>query len=411
MASLVETAFTPFPHGKVYNKDVITWNNATLIVRGIGTGNQIEVLHHLRGKWTKRITSGDLPKSKWLVKDVQVINDKMYVLVPYRGTWCMTMYCLNLHTWIWKKLSPSGKAPLFRLSTSSWAYKGDIYFFGGVDPYQGFTSYNEVFSYNIATNLWKWPAVGGDLPSQRCWPWIIIRDETVFLFGGSRHYNRIENTIYNDLHTLDMSNMIWRKVHGNLTTGSGPKGDLYPARYTFTCISQSIAVVFGASCSGKFWQDDSRWEDDCWRLSLQSAERINESSSIWTKIPYSRLRTFHAAVLQPLSKRLWIIGGCDITSSKMDPRVPSSSIMKLNFNQLRSLKDLAMDYVARNICAHDPKLASEDQMTRQLRNEIEAYKCEIGDQYSCPDEDWRNGCLLEEKRKSSILSVPRNTQN
>ena len=53
------------------------------------------------------------------------------------------------------------------------------------------------------------------------------------------------------------------------------------------------------------------------------------------------------------------------------------TILKLNFNELRSLKYLALDYVARNICAHDPRLAPEDQMTRQMRNEIETYRCEI----------------------------------
>ena len=34
-----------------------------------------------------------------------------------------------------------------------------------------------------------------------------------------------------------------------------------------------------------------------------------------------------------------------------------------------------------------------------LRKEIKAYTCEIGDQYFCPDEDWRNGFPLKERRK------------
>ena len=387
MASLVKTTLAPFPQGDWYDHIAFTCNNATLILGGIR--NQFQVFHHLRGKWTIRTTGGDLPKSGWL-NHAQVINDKIYVLVPCRPS--MTMYCLNLHTLIWKKLSPSGKQPSYRVGTRSWTYEGDIYYFGGYhfnnDELNGV---NDVFSYNISANLWKWPNVEGDLPSPRCCPWIIIRDETVFLFGGNEVF---QNTTYNDLHTLDMSNMTWRKVHGNLTTGTGPKGSNNNSQYTFTCISESAAVLFGALSTNN-WKEP--WEDDSWFLNLQSAMQISESGSIWTKIPISYPRISHASVLQPLSKRLWIIGG--INSSIQ--RTTSSSIMKLTFNQLRSLKDLAMDCVARNICAHDPRLAREDQMTRQLRNEIEEYKCEIGDQYSCPDEDWRNGCPLEEKRKSS----------
>ena len=322
------------------------------------------------------------------------------------------MYCLNLHTWIWKKLSPSGKTPSYRIATSSWTHKGDIYYYGGCDPANDeCTGYNEVFSYNISMNLWKWPNMGGDLPAQRCYSWIIISDNIAFLFGGSRHHIGTERLYYNDLHTLDMSTMIWRKVHDNLTTETGPKGSHDPGTYTFTCISQSKAVLFGAS----FYQTitETVWinhfEDDCWLLNLQSAKQISETGPIWIKIPVSHPMVCNASVFQPLSKRLWIIGGAYFKSSFRSIRF-SSSIIKLNFNQLRSLKDIAMDCVARSICAHDPRLAREDQMTRQLRKEIEAYKCEIGDQYSCPYEDWRNGCLLEEKRKSSSLSVPLKTQ-
>ena len=77
----------------------------------------------------------------------------------------------------------------------------------------------------------------------------------------------------------------------------------------------------------------------------------------------------------------------------------------VDFKIVRSLKDLSLDYVARNICAHDPRLAP-DQLSVQLRDEIEAYRCEIGDQYDCPEEDWRKAsCPLEERRKSYELPL------
>ena len=165
MASLVETALAPFPHRRLYYHVAVTWNNATLIIR-----NPFEVFHHIRGKWTIRATGGDLPKSGWQ-KDVQVINDKMYMLVPCGD---MVLYCLNLHTLIWQKLSPRGKTPLYQVATRSWTYNGNIFYFGGLNPLIG--DYNEVFSYNISTNMWWWPDVGGDLPSPRGYAWIIIKD-------------------------------------------------------------------------------------------------------------------------------------------------------------------------------------------------------------------------------------------
>ena len=387
MPGRIQTTLSPLPHTMVCHV-AVTWNNATLIWGGLRPNlGRCTVLQHIRGKWTTRETSGDLPT--WVYyRGAQVVNDKMIVFGPNKNGG-MYIHCLDLHSWIWTKLSPRGNPCSKRSGASSWAHKGKIYYFGG---HHDKTANNQVVSYNISTNSWEWPNARGDIPSPRSYPLITISDDTVFLFGGDIVNDENSFNIYNDLYILDMTTMTWRKIHGNFATGEGPKAPKIPLRmFTFTSISQYSAVLFGVS-----FDNPHKMKDECWVLNLRNAKQLVDLSSIWTKIEFPYPRFHHAAVLQPLSKRLWVIGGDD---GKTHP----STIMKLNFNQLRSLKNLALDCVARNICAHDPRLAPEDQMTRQLRNEIEAYKCEIGDQYSCPDEDWRNGCPLEERWKSNGL--------
>ena len=416
MPGRIQTALSPLPHTMVCHV-AVTWNNATLIWGGyrinhgpeniihytdIGTPISVyisvpidrhTVFHHLRGKWTKRETSGDLPFTVNF-RNAQVFRDKMFCLIGKESDADMMVYCLDLHTWKWARIIPSGARPSMSyndLYDSSWVHDEKIYSFRGLHDQ---TTNNRLVSYNISTNSWEWPNAGGDIPSPRYNPLISISDDTAFLFGGlCRNPNGVVGplSVHNDLYILDMPSMTWTKVHGNLSGGEGPKGG-NPFKYTFTCTSQFTAVLFGAS----FDHTTHQWEDaGCWILNLQHAKQLMNPPEIWTKITLPHIRAGHAAVLQPLSKRLWVIGGCDVKNSIGDEsgaRQFPKTILKLNFNQLRPLKDLAMDCVARNICVHDPRLG-EDQMTRQLRNDIdiEAYRCEIGDQYSCPDEDWRNG--------------------
>ena len=394
LAFNIQTTAVPIrKHGHV----AVTWKNATLIWGGYSphnSGDKKSTVHyHHRGKWTPMETSGDLPQF-FRNAEAHVLKDKMFVL-NQDNNGQIVMHTLDLHSWIWTKLIPSGTSPS-RDSTSigSWTYNGKIYFLGGIN-FSTMIMSNQFVIYNVSTNSWEWPEKSGDVPSPRLWPLITISDDSVFLFGGFT-----DGGYCNDLHLLDMPSMRWQVVHGNsMSNGQGPTFSSSRV-YSFTNISQSSAAIIGA------YKDSGHYIDDCWLLNLHNAKKLMDPSVIWTKITNPYPRCWHAAVMQPLSRRLWVIGGFE------DHKYPNATyqisyatnILKLNFTKLCSLKDLAMDYVARNICAHDPRLAPEDQMTRQLRDEIEAYRCEIGDQYSCPDEDWRkSACPLEEKRKSYEL--------
>ena len=80
-----------------------------------------------------------------------------------------------------------------------------------------------------------------------------------------------------------------------------------------------------------------------------------------------------------------------------------------NIGRLQTLRILKFDFKMlkdhAKISAHDPRLAP-DQLSRQLREEIEAYRCEIGDQHDCPDEDWwKTACPLEERRANVCCNI------
>ena len=78
---------------------------------------------------------------------------------------------------------------------------------------------------------------------------------------------------YNDLYTLDMSSMKWRKVHGGnmVTSRVGPSRE---ASFTFTRISESNAVLFG---------DSNPHQEDCWLLNLHNASTESDPAAMWTR--------------------------------------------------------------------------------------------------------------------------------
>ena len=102
-------------------------------------------------------------------------------------------------------------------------------------------------------------------------------------------------------------------------------------------------------------------------------------------------RRFGATVCEPVSRSLWVIGG--ITPSYGHPRHLSDVlVMPLN----PSLKDLAIATVARNTCPQDSMLAP-DQLASQLRDEIAAYRSEIGGKYLCSQVETCSNCMPDKQ--------------
>ena len=361
----------PLPH-KRRGPMAVTWNNATIVYGGYAPEepriDQLSVVfYHKSGKWTKKHTYGEFPKWSQL-SGAHVVNDKIFVFDSDEGK--MVVYSLDLHTWIWEILIPSSTSPFGKGSIiASWVYNRMIYCFGGLGFGAGAHASNQLFCYNISTNSWEWPNARGDIPSPRFAPSVVISKDTVFIFGGIGDGNT-----YNDLYILDMVSMRWRRVHGNLPIGEGPTKIRKP---TLTCFSQSTALLLG--CTTVHNPPISWPVNNSWLLNLHNAKQLMAPSSIWTNLPNHPSRCCHATVLQPLSKRLWVMGGHDGTLNCLDKGGFTSNVMKVKVFQLWPLKDLAIEHLAKSLCANYSRLAP-DQLPKELKKNIEAYQCENGNE-------------------------------
>ena len=409
------------PHKRVGHV-AVTWNKATIIWGGRTLDPMIsdsEVYMHISGRWIRKETRGDVPTT--YTSAAHVIKDKMFVLIPGPNKF---LYSLDLNTWAWTKLTPSGTPPKGRMWNCSWVYDEKIYFFGGMavedhnEDAMAFllvriASCKQLFCYNVNENSWEWPSQQGDIPSPRmykCNESAVVSGDSVFLFGG---IDTLWMKRCNDLYILDLPRMVWRRVHANISRGNAP-GSMLTG--TFTRISQTMAALIG-----KF----SRLSVgiDCWLLNLDHAKKNVRLTSLWTKTQgHYQNRFGYATVFEPDSRSLWLTGGALQSSGPSpgglppnplsDPAAFTSEVLIMPLNP--SLKDLAIASAARQTCPKDPRLAP-DQLVTQLQIEINEYRAEIGGEYFCSRQKRCSKCVsdqpmsYEEKRKLTldIYNLPR----
>ena len=196
-------------------------------------------------------------------------------------------------------------------------------------------------------------------------PKIVISGDTVFLFGGSMTTIPHHYKYYNDLYKLDMATMVWRKVHDNLPSGMGPEPDKGGgSSSTLTHISSSSAIFFGSILTRS--HGEPAFEDDCWHLNLVNAKKIVDPAQIWTRFRSHLVRSDAASVVEPVSKKLWLIGG------QKDPSFLhgyTTDVLEMSFN-IASLKSILLDHVARNISSDDGSLMPS-KFPLGLKSEIE----------------------------------------
>ncbi|XP_024542305.1 rab9 effector protein with kelch motifs [Selaginella moellendorffii] len=115
-----------------------------------------------------------------------------------------------------------GMHPSPRDSHSSMAVGSKLYVFGGTN---GTSTLDDLFVLDNATNTWGKPDVFGDVPAPREGHSASLIGDNLFVFGGcGKSSDPSEEEYYNDLHVLNMSNilgnpetMAWREVK---TTGA-----------------------------------------------------------------------------------------------------------------------------------------------------------------------------------------------
>ena len=289
---------------KVGNLWAVAWNTTIIIGGGYKQNRFGEdpsvVYYHRLGEWIRQETSGDFPPA--MDNIAEVLNDKIILFDTYYGD----MYSLSLETWIWTLLRPSGTKPALRTyGMASWIHHGKMYCFGGGVGAVPHHYSNELFCYDPSENSWEGKAQSGDIPSPRrnCCA-TTINDETVFLFGGSSEGLYTWDSL-NDLYMLDMKSLQWTKIHGSVAQPIGQSVMPPQQSYTtLTSISQSAAVVFSSIVRA----DDP---DECWLLDLDMAKQLEAPSRIWRQIPNHFKKFGYAAVREPLSRSIWLIGGFD----------------------------------------------------------------------------------------------------
>ena len=225
--------------------------------------SELMIYSSLTQTWVSKRTTGDVP-TKCSGAGAAVLGDVMFVVAGFHKImitmnalrevngferWAMSddddededeeentvdtveisnsIWSLDLLTYVWSKLSPSGVPPLRCDKTAVWAYRGRVYIFGGFgpppttsqtvkvgnlfdfceDPGSSQSMYNRGWSnqlvcYNTATDAWEWPATSGPAPSPRAAHSVARVGNTAYVFGG-RHLD----TRLNDLYSLNLDTM------------------------------------------------------------------------------------------------------------------------------------------------------------------------------------------------------------
>ena len=114
--------------------------------------------------------------------------------------------------------------------------------------------------------------------------------------------------------------------------------------------------------------------------------QLNEPTAIWTKLPWKIRNINHAAVMEPISRQLWVMGGLD------EDRRTTSDIFQIGVIEVPTLEEIVIHHTVRKICANDPRL-SEEKFPRHIGHEIEAHRSEISGHHHCKEDKKCIACL------------------
>lgn len=334
---------------------VAVWKDLTLV---FGGGRYVDhswtywspaVVHcHQDGIWRAEITTGDIPFS-FMDERAEVIGDTLYLVKFYE------MHRLDLNTFHWSEIEPTGTSPLSR-SCCSWVLGEKIFLFGGSGSHgkeaelvyptslktissQDAVSVfnNQLVYYDCLENTWNWPPSYGEVPSPRdgsaAFLWSDNGRSLAFIMGGWETYE-----YHNDLFVLDLENMSWQAIRGSTSLVKAGMWPMARRAHSLTMISKRYAILFGGTEIG-----------DCWLLNIRTCTSNLNGGTIW--IPCQRqkdiLRWKHVAVKEPSTKKVWIIGGWARSNNRMHTDIPD--LLELTFNSHQSLKMSALERVTDNL--------------------------------------------------------------
>ncbi|CAL8106155.1 unnamed protein product [Orchesella dallaii] len=200
--------------------------NSKLIM--FGGGNQ-QIMHELlvfdipSKTWSMPKEKGDIPVGR-ASYGMDTLGKQIYIFggVIEHGYYVNELYRLDVDSWTWTKLNPTGEIPCARHGHSFTRLNDSFYVFGGLTddtpnpPRMELPRFlGDFFKLNVSSNLeeisWEIPNVFGSMPGPR------ESHSAVAHSTSSRRYNRL--IIYggmcgmrlNDLYIMDVDTRVWTK--------------------------------------------------------------------------------------------------------------------------------------------------------------------------------------------------------
>jgi len=133
----------------------------------------------------------------------------------------------------WKNIIWAGDtSPSERHGHTLCGYKNNIYLFGGTPD--GSSGLNDIITYDIDNNIWRYIEVSGTVPSGRYRHSAVVIGTCMYVYGGYR------SKCLGDLHMLDLETMHWSQpeTYGELPT---------PRSSHTACVWDKKMVIFGGS--------------------------------------------------------------------------------------------------------------------------------------------------------------------
>jgi len=242
------------------------------------------------------------PSKRWGHSSV-VSQDRLFIYggAAYNSNFQNSeiFYQLDLVNWNWSKLVPMGASPGVRDSHSCVAYQDKLYVFGGS---VGSESRNDLWEYDIPSNVWRPIETKGEIPSPReghsaC----LFSERYMVVYGGWDG-----SQIFNDCYLFDIPHRVWIKVQNKLEAQP-----ITREGHSYAMIKNSI-YFFGGQ--GMNTLSDNKTYDNFFNELYKLAISIEEDSPVftWEKVETGGSRPTRRSAHSSCSyndRYLFIIGG------------------------------------------------------------------------------------------------------
>jgi N-acetylneuraminic acid mutarotase len=198
-------------------------------------------------------------------------------------TWVLDTACGQ-----WTELSASGPSARSRHSMVADPARDRVLLFGGrwrADPTGGnYTLYNDVWSFDFATQSWTHIPATGTAPSPRYNTTAVVDGDRLIVFGGGTATSAVSFDPVGDVFALDLTTSEWSEIQ---TQGAGPSPRLFHSA-AYDPAGRRIFTGYGSDNSAF---TTTQFFKDLWVLDLETATWTQLEASQPPEIPYGRIKS------------------------------------------------------------------------------------------------------------------------